>query len=96
MYEDYNEAHPASAFDQATLKRRGIETLEQLPTGTSNKKGEPATIAELGILETDQGNGWSPDKKCHFYSSQNCGKYRKLWASLPQVLITKDLEQSLI
>jgi hypothetical protein len=44
MYEEYKEAHPASVFDQETLKGRVQETLKQLQTGTSNNKGEPTTL----------------------------------------------------
>jgi hypothetical protein len=51
MYEEYKEAHPASAFDQKTLKGRVRETLEQLQTGTSNNKGESATFQSLEFLK---------------------------------------------
>jgi hypothetical protein len=51
MYEEYKEAHPASAFDQKTLKGRVRETLEQLQTGTSNNKGESATFQSSEFLK---------------------------------------------
>jgi hypothetical protein len=51
MYEEYKEAHPASAFDQETLKERVRETLEQLQTDTSNNKGEPATLQSSEFLK---------------------------------------------
>jgi hypothetical protein len=51
MYEDYKEGHPASAFDQETLKSRVRETLEQLQTGTSNNRGGPATLQSSDFLK---------------------------------------------
>jgi hypothetical protein len=51
MYEQYKELHPASAFDQKTLKGRVRETLEQLQTGTTNNKGEPATLQSSEFLK---------------------------------------------
>jgi hypothetical protein len=51
MYEDYKEAHPASVFDQDTLKGRVRETLEQLQAGTSNIRGGPATLQSPDFLK---------------------------------------------
>jgi hypothetical protein len=51
FYEEYKEAHPASAFDQETLKGRVRETLEQLQTGTFKNKGEPATLQSSELVK---------------------------------------------
>jgi hypothetical protein len=51
VYEDYKEEHPASVFDQETLKGRVGETLEQLQTGTSNSRGGPETLQSSEFLK---------------------------------------------
>jgi hypothetical protein len=51
MYGEYKKTYPASAFDQETLKGRVRETFEQLQTGTSNNKGEPATLQSSEFLK---------------------------------------------
>jgi hypothetical protein len=51
VYTDNEKAHPASAFDQETLKGRVRGTLEQLQPGTTNNIGGLQPCRARTVLE---------------------------------------------